>query len=135
MQPSTIDGYKTAIADKVWHYSLNISKNKNLTRQRDRPRGISSWNLSLVLQQLIKPFELQRKTSLKHLTFKTVFLVALDLGKRRSEITTWLNRSIQHQSDWSKGSLYLPLSFFLNNQTGERWLRECCPGGYPSLSP
>ena len=51
---------------------------------RDRPkgrRGIPSWNLSLVLHQLTKaPFEPLTEASLKHLTFKTVFLLALGSG-------------------------------------------------------
>ena len=66
LQPSTIDGYRSAIADKLGNSTFNISKNENLTRlldnfHRDRPkgrRGIPSWNLSLVLHQLTKaPFE------------------------------------------------------------------------------
>ena len=67
LQPSTIDGYRSAIADKLGNTRVNISKDDNLTRllesfHRDRPkgrRGIPSWNLSLVLHQLTKaPFEL-----------------------------------------------------------------------------
>ena len=66
LQPSTIDGYRSAISDKLGNPSLNISKDENFTRlldsfHRDRPkgrRGIPSWNLSLVLHQLTKaPFE------------------------------------------------------------------------------
>ena len=66
LQPSTIEGYKTAIADTVGSVELNISKDENLTRlldsfHRDKPkgrRGVPSWNLSLVLHQLTKaPFE------------------------------------------------------------------------------
>ena len=63
LQPGTIEGYRTAIADKVGNTRLNISKDENLTRlldsfHRDKPkgrRGIPSWNLSLVLHQLTKP--------------------------------------------------------------------------------
>ena len=86
LQPSTIDGYRSAIADKLGSSTLNVSKDENLTRllesfHRDRPkgrRGIPSWNLSLVLHQLTKaPFEPIKEASLKHLTFKTVFLLAL----------------------------------------------------------
>ena len=70
---------------------------------RDRPkgrRGIPSWNLSLVLHQLSKVhFEPIKEASLKHLTFKTVFLLALASRKRRSEIHAWQNRNIRHQSD------------------------------------
>ena len=123
-QPSTIDGYRSAIADKLGNSSLNVSKDENLTRlldsfHRDRPkgrRGIPSWNLSLVLHQLTKPpFEPLRKASLKHLTFKTVFLLALGSGKRRSEIHVLLNKNIRHQADWSKVSLYPSPSFLAKN--------------------
>ena len=104
LQPSTIDGYRTAIADMVSNESLNISSDENLTClldsfHRDKPkgrRGVPSWNLSLVLHQLTKaPFEPLRKASLKHLTFRTVFLLALGSGKRRSEIHAWLSKSIK----------------------------------------
>ena len=44
LQPSTIDGYRSAIADKLGNSSLNVSKDENLTRlldsfHRDRPKG------------------------------------------------------------------------------------------------
>ena len=97
LQPSTIDGYRSTIADKLGNSTLNISKDDNLTRlldsfHRDRPKGT---DLSLVLHQLTKaPFEPLREASLKHLTFKTVFLLALGSGKRRSEIHAWQHRNI-----------------------------------------
>ena len=105
LQPSTIDGYRSAIADKLGNSPLNISKDENLTHlldsfHRDRPkgrRGIPSWNPSLVLHQLTKaPFEPIKEASLKHLTFKTVFLLALGSGKHRSEIHAWQNRNIRY---------------------------------------
>ena len=60
LQPSTIDGYRTAIADKIGSDKVNFGKDENLTRlldsfHRDKPkglRGVPSWNLSLVLHQL-----------------------------------------------------------------------------------
>ena len=120
LQPGTIDGYRSAIADKLGNVTINVGKDENLTRlqdsfHRDRPKGrrvIPSWNLSLVLHQLTKaPFEPLKEASLKHLTFKTVFLMALGSGKRRSEIHAWLHKNIRHQSDWSKVSLYPSPSF------------------------
>ena len=114
LQPSTIDGYRSAIADKLGNSPINISKDENLTClldsfHRDRPkgqRGIPSWNLSRVLHHLTKvPFEPIKEASLKHSTFKTVFLLALGSGKCRSEIHAWQNSNIRHQSDWSKVSL------------------------------
>ena len=78
LQPSTIDGYRSAIANKLGNLPINVSKDENLTRVMDnfhrvRPmgsRGFPSWNLSLVLHQLTKaPFELLKEASLKNLTF------------------------------------------------------------------
>ena len=138
LQPSTIEGYRTAIADKVGNSRIHISKDENLTRlldsfHRDKPkgrRGVPTWNLSLVLHQLTKPpFEPLRKASLKHLTFKTVFLLALGSGKRRSEIHAWVHRNIRHQEDWSNVSLSLSPSFISKNN----WLRRV-PLVWPLLS-
>ena len=120
LQPSTIEGYRTAIADMVGNDPVHFGKDESLTRlldsfHRDKPkgrRGVPAWNLSLVLHQLTKaPFEPMRKASLKHLTFKTVFLLALGSGKRRSEIHAWLYRNIRHQENWSQVSLYPSPSF------------------------
>ena len=144
LQPSTIDGYRSAIADKLGSAIVNISKDDNLTRlldsfHRDRPkgrRGIPSWNLSLVLHQLTKaPFEPLREASLKHLTFKTVFLLALGSGKRRSEIHAWQHRNIRHQSDWSKVSLYPAPSFLSKNQLAKEGPESVAPVVIPALAP
>ena len=144
LQPSTIDGYRTAIADMVGNDKLNISSDENLTRlldsfHRDKPkgrRGVPSWNLSLVLHQLTKaPFEPLRKASLKHLTFKTVFLLALGSGKRRSEIHAWLAKNIRHQEDWSKVSLYPSPSFLSKNQLARDGPTSVAPVVIPALAP
>ena len=144
LQPGTIDGYRSAIADKLGNSTINVSKDENLTRlldsfHRDRPkgrRGISSWNLSLVLHQLTKaPFEPLKEASLKHLTFKTVFLLALGSGKRRSEIHAWLHKNIRHQSDWSKVSLYPSPSFLSKNQLAKEGPDSVAPVVIPALAP
>ena len=144
LQPSTIDGCRSAIADKLGNPSLNVSKDENLTRlldsfHRDRlkgRRGTHSWNLSLVLHQLTKPpFEPLRKASLKHLTFKTVFLLAQGSGKRRSEIHAWLNKNIRHQADWSKVSLYPSPSFLAKNHLAKEGPECVAPVVIPALAP
>ena len=143
LQPSTIDGYRSAIADKLGNSRINISKHDNLTCllhsfHRDRPkgqRGIPSWNLSLVLHQLTKaPFEPIKEASLKHLTFKTVFLLALGSGKRRSEIHAWQNKNIRPQSDWSKVSLYPSPSFLSKNQLAKEGPGSVAPVVIPALA-
>ena len=144
LQPGTIDGYRSTIADKLGNSTINVSKDENLTRlldsfYRDRPkgrRGIPSWNLSLVLHQLTKvPFEPIKEASLKHLTFKTVFLLALGSGKRRSEIHAWLHKNIRHQSDWSKVSLYPSPSFLSKNQLAKEGPDSVAPVVIAALAP
>ena len=100
LQPNMIDGYRTAIANKIRNDKVNITKDENLTHflnsfHRDKSKGrrdVPTWNLSLVLHQLTKPP--LRKASLKHLTLKPVFLQALGSGKRRSETHAWLHKNI-----------------------------------------
>ena len=85
-----------------------------------------TWNLVLVLQKLTKaPFEPMRKASLKHLTFKTVFLLALGSGKRRSEIHAWLYKNIRHPSP----------SFLSKNQLAMEGLASVAPVVIPALVP
>ena len=144
LQPSTIDGYRSAIADKLGNSTINVSKDENLSClldsfHRDRPkgrRGIPSWNLSLVLHQLTKaPFDSLKEASLKHLTFKTVFLLALGSGKHRSEIHAWLHKNIRHQSDWSKVFLYPSPSFLSKNQLAKEGPDSVAPVVIPALAP
>ena len=144
LQPSTIEGYRTAIADMVGNDKLNISTDENLARlldsfHRDRPKGrqgVPSWNFSLVLHQLTKaPFEPLRKASLKHLTFKTVFLLALGSGKRPSEIHAWLYKNIRHQENWSQVSLYPSPSFLSKNQLARDGSTSVAPVAIPALAP
>ena len=128
----------------VGNDKLNISKDENLTRlldsfHRDKPkgrRGVPTWNLSLVLHQLTKaPFDPMRKASLKHLTFKTVFLLALGSGKRRSEIHAWLYKNIRHQENWSRVSLYPSPSFLSKNQLARDGPAFVAPVVLPALAP
>ena len=144
LQPSTIDGYRTAIADKIGCDKVNFGKDENLTRlldsfHRDKPkglRGVPSWNLSLVLHQLTQsPFEPLQKASLKHLTFKTVFLLALGSGKRRSEIHAWVHRNIRHQEDWANVSLFPSPCFLSKNQLAKEGPSSVAPVIIPALAP
>ena len=126
------------------NWVTHVSKDENLTClsdrfHRDRPksgRGIPSWNSSLVLHQLTKaPFESITEAFLKHLTFKTVFLLALHSGKHRSEIDAMQNKNIRHQSDWSKVSLYPSSSFLSKNQLAKECADSVAPVVIPALAP
>ena len=92
----TIAGYKSTIAS-TWQSCGNSTLVQNNTLRDllrsfhiDRPRPIQSippWSLSLVLDALrYPPFEPMSTINLPNLTVKTVFLVALATGKRRSEL-------------------------------------------------
>ena len=125
LQPSTIEGYSTAFADMVGYNRLHISKDENLTRlldsfHRDKHkgrRGVPTWNLSLVLYQLTKAlFEPMQKASLKHLFFKTVSLLALSSGNKRSGIHAWRYKNIRHQGNRSRVFLYPSPNFRSKNR-------------------
>ena len=76
-----------------------------------------------------------RKASVKHLTFKTVFLLALGSGKRRSEIHAWFYRNIRHQENWSQVSLYPYPSFLSKNQLARDGPAFVAPVVIPALAP
>ena len=108
LKPSTIAGYRTAIADGLGLKGEDVSKSLELNRllssfYRDKPvvnSSIPSWDLALVLQALTKqPFEPLGKASLKLLTFKTVFLLTLASGKRRGEIHAWTFSSLSYKEN------------------------------------
>ena len=97
--------------------------------------GSAHLEPSLVLQLTKAPFEPMRKASLKHLTLKTVFLLALGTGKRRSEIHAWLYRDIRHQENWSQVSLYPSPSFLSKNQLAREGPASVAPVVIPALAP
>ena len=76
-----------------------------------------------------------RKASLKHLTFKTVFLLALGSGKRRSEIHAWVHKNIRHQEDWSNVSLYPSPGFISKNHLAKEGPGCVAPVIIPALAP
>ena len=103
LQPSTIDGYRSAIADsleicpsmlvrmKISLVSWIASTETDPKAGGEPPPGTSPWFLHQLTRLNILN---QLKASLKHLTFKAVFLLALGSGKRRSEIHAW--QTAQH---------------------------------------
>ena len=134
LQPSTIDGYRIAITDKIGNDKVTISKDEDFTRLLDSKgrRGVPSSNLFLALHQLTKSsFECLRKTSLKHLALKIVFL----LGLGRCEIHAWLHRNIQHQDDWSNVSLFPSPSSLSKNQLARKEPTCVAPVIIPALAP
>ena len=144
LKPSTIAGYRTAIADGLGPEGEAVSTIRELNRllasfHRDRPRSsrsIPSWDLSLVLLALTRqPFEPLRTTDLKLLTFKTVFLLALASGKRRAEIHAWLESSVFFKADGSKVTLAPSPAFLAKNQLASEGPDSIQPVVIPALAP
>ena len=144
MKPTTIVGYRTAIADHLGPAGIEISHSFELNRliasfHRDRPvkdRGVPSWDLSLVLLALTKPpFEPLKDAPLKLLTFKTVFLMTLTSGRRRGEVHAWTFKSLKHKTGWKEVTV-APSSVFLSkNQLASDGPNVVQPVVIPALKP
>ena len=71
----------------------------------------------MVLLGLTKPpFEPLSEAPLKWLTYKTVFLLALPSGKRRSEIHAWTHSSVSSRRNWSEVTVSPSPAFLVKNQ-------------------
>ena len=135
-RPSTIDGYRTAIVDSLGPTGLHISQSSDLNRllssfHRDHPkssRNLPKWNLSVVLSELTKaPFEPMKDTDLKHLAIKTVFLLALACGKRRSEIHAWVANKVSNLGQWEKVALFPSSDYIAKNQLAREISQSVSP--------
>ena len=70
-------------------------------------RSVPQWDLSLVLLNLLKtPYEPLKEATVKNVTLKTIFLLALASAKRVSELKG-LSDVVSHAHRWTK----LVLSF------------------------
>jgi integrase len=118
---STVEGYRTAISNVFKHVQgVDLGKNVHLTAlfanfardaSRRRPSA-PSWNLAVVLQAMTQaPFEPLVNTSLKLLTFKTVFLITLASGCRRSEVHAFTRASFMRDEDWTSVSVAPGMDF------------------------
>ena len=143
LKPATISGYRTAIADALGSKGETISKSLELNRllssfARDRPRpnkSIPSWDLSLVLLSLTKaPFEPLDKADIKWLTYKTVFLMALATGKRRSEIHAWTHSSVSSRRSWTEVTVSPSPAFLAKNQLASEGPESVKPVLIPALT-
>ena len=96
LSPQTIKGYRTCIgsvlnrtgrAKVVLHRTISdMIASMELQRPRTTP-VLSQWDLGVVLEALSKsPYEPLWEASFKHLTLKTVFLLAMASAGRRSEL-------------------------------------------------
>ena len=92
----TIKGYRSCLASvlsrtgRAAEVQAKTISDMIMSMELQRPRStrvLPQWDLGILLEALSKPpYEPLREASLKHLTLKTVFLLAMASGRRRSEL-------------------------------------------------
>lgn len=143
---STLAGYRTAIAKTLLpRTGVDLGADADLSAllrnfQVERPvsrNSVPDWDLSLVLNKLsAPPFEPLEDAPLKLLTWKTVFLVALASGKRRSEIHALDGGRVSWREDFSVVKLRVIPSFLAKTQLATSPpLSFSVPALAPSLGP
>ena len=139
-----MEGYRTAIAGSIKPIAgLDLGQDPFLSNliksfKRERPKSLQEfpqWDLSLVLFSLIKePFEPLAEVPLKFLTYKTVFLVLLAAGCRRSELHALSYEKFSHDSHWRNVTLDPMVSFILKTQLRSKGASALEPISIPSLA-
>ena len=127
--PNTLETIKTCVCVTLkLAVALDFSNSPELSAimqkfHRDCPTQSFTppdWNLVYVLDMLMKkPFEPLSSASLKHLTYKTVFLVSMAMSCRISELHALDVRKLQHDVDW-KNVWLAPNSLFLAKNQKDR---------------
>ena len=75
-----------------------------------------------------------KDTDLKHLTFKTAFLLALASGKCHSEIHAWVTNKISSLGQWEKVALFPSSDFIAKNQLAREGSQSVSPVTIPALT-
>ena len=135
LSPQTIKGYRNCIgsllnrtgrAKVVLHRTISdMIASMELQRPRTMP-VLPQWDLGVVLEALSKsPYEPLREASFKHLTLKTVFLLAMASAGRRSELHAlrFDQNYIQFKPKWAVVTLYFSQPEFCTPNCPVRALR------------
>ena len=78
---------------------------------------IPKWNLNLVLNSLTRePYEPMTSASLKHISWKTAFLVAFATAARIGELKAIDSKQVSHNASWSTVTLQTHPLFVAKNQ-------------------
>ena len=123
---TTIEGYRSAISNTIKAVKEDVDLGKdisltslisNFNRDKNKKKTrIPPWNLSLVLRKLNQaPFEPIKDATLKFLTYKTVFLLALATGKRRSELHA-MKHDVYYTEGWSSVTIVPDPNFVAKTQ-------------------
>ena len=124
-QPVTIKGYRSALSLRLSCRLGDLGSNSVLNKlfqsfERDRPRStprVQPWDLTLILRALTQaPFEPLGSVSLKFLSWKTAFLLALASGRRCSEIHAIRRSKIFHSEGWKSVTFRID-HFLCKNQS------------------
>lgn len=128
LSSSALKGFRSALSQIFYLCGLDLSgspdisalfKNFDQERIATEPK-VPGWDLSLVLISLRRaPFEPLEKASLRTLTLKTVFLLALASAKRVSEIHA-LSHVVSHSHDWSRATFSFVTDFVAKTQVPGR---------------
>ena len=149
LSPQTIKGYRTCLgsvlnrtgkARVVLHRTISdMIASIELQRPRITP-VLPQWDLGVVLEALSKsPYEPLREASFKHLTLKTVFLLAMASAGRRSELHAlrFDQNYIQFKPKGAGVTLYFSPEFMRRNQkpnqVNDPWYIPAIPTGKPEF--
>ena len=145
LSPQTVKGYRTCLgsalnrtgkAKVVLHKTISdMIASMELQRPRVTP-VLPQWDLGIVLEALSKPpYEPLREASFKHLTLKTVFLLAMASAGRRSELQVlrFDQNYIQFKPKGAGVTLYFSPEFMRKNQkpnqVNDPWYIPSVPTG------
>ena len=148
LSPQTVKGYRTCLgsvfnqtgkAKVVLHKTISdMIASMELQRPRVTP-VLPQWGLGIVLEALSKPpYEPLREASFKHLTLKTVFLLAMASAGRRSELHAlrFDHNCIQFKPKGAGVTLYFSPEFMSKNQkpnqVNDPWYIPAVPTGAPN---
>ena len=148
---STIKGFRSVLHSVLRHNGINVSEDPDISdvirsfiiERPVKKRGSVAWNIDVVLRYLCsKKFEPLEEIPLKELTKKTLFLVAMALAKRVSELQA-LSKDVGFTSEGALVSLLLgfrakndnkvkglPRDFLVKGLThlvGQEEERKLCP--------
>ena len=145
LSPQTVKGYRTCLgsvldqtgkAKVVMHQTISdMIISMELQRPRVMP-DFQQWDLGIVLEALSKPpCEPLQEASFKHLTLKTVFLLAMASAGRRSELQAlrFDQNYIQFKPKGAGVTLYFSPEFMRKNQkpnqVNDPWYIPAVPTG------
>ena len=133
---STIGGYRTAIGKvlkvtqeiDIGHDEFLSSLIRNFERDSVKKQSLVLWSLPLVLKVLSgSPFEPLHVADMKYVTLKTVFLLALATGARRSELHALMSDDVQFQEATGSLVLHTDVRFLAKTELVDRGGQVCEP--------